>query len=137
MFKTLLQRLFCFFGLSLFSLSPLFAASTTNTPNPNGTWLLAVCSGLLTNAEPTPNNNYCAGFIQGVMLSWYTAEQQVNPQGARFWMSQFGSIPAVDSSQMVVKFLGQNPQLLSQGAVSLVIAAINQNYPIPSNNSES
>ena len=57
---------------------------------PNGNWLLGICSGILSNTSLTPNNNYCAGFIQGIMLAWYTAQTQINPQGAAFWLNQFG-----------------------------------------------
>ena len=98
---------------------------------PNGTWLLGTCSGFISNSAPTPNNNYCAGFIQGVMLSWYTAEQQINPQGAAFWMNVFGSIPAFDSAKTIITYMGKNPGILHESAVSVIIAAINQNYPIP------
>ena len=108
-----------------------FLSSGMLYASPNGTWLLSICSGLITTTAPTPNNDYCVGLIQGVMLSWYTAEEQVNPQGATFWMNMFGSIPALESAHIVVKYLGQNPQSMSQSAVSLIIAAINQNYPIP------
>ena len=94
-------------------------------------WLLGICSGILSNTSLTPNNNYCAGFIQGIMLAWYTAQTQINPQGAAFWLNQFGSIPALKSAQMVTHYLVQNPQSLNQSAVSLIIAAMNLNYPIP------
>ncbi len=97
----------------------------------NGTWLMSVCSGLINSTASTPGNNYCAGFIQGVMLSWYTAEQQVNPGGAAFWLSQFGKVPAIASAQMVIKYMNQNPQAMSHSAVDLIIAAINKNYPFP------
>ncbi|MCX7122587.1 MAG: hypothetical protein NTV32_02750 [Gammaproteobacteria bacterium] len=125
----MIKKIFAGSLLSLgLSSSTLYAETV---PTPNGTWLLGVCSGLITDTTPTPNNNFCAGLIQGVMLSWYTAEQQVNPEGATFWINEFGNIPAFDSAKMVVKYLGQNPQALQQGAVNLIIAAINQNYPIP------
>jgi hypothetical protein len=114
----------------LFCLSLGAAPLQANTAA-NGTWLLGLCSGLINSTASTPGNNYCAGFIQGVMLSWYTAQTQVNPQGAAFWIDQFGMVPAISSAQAVVKYLTQNPQILNQSAVSIIISVINQNYPIP------
>jgi hypothetical protein len=123
MLKKLLRLSCLILGLSAGTLHADTAA--------NGTWLLGICSGLITNETPTPNNNYCAGFVQGVMLSWYTAESQVNPKGAAFWINQFGTVSAVSSAKMVVTYLGQHPESMSHSAISLIIAAINQSYPIP------
>lgn len=132
MFKSALHQIIL--AGCLTCLSPLFADDAAPSPPviDNGAWLQGQCSGFATAPSLTIGNAFCVGYIRGVIQAWYTAESQVNPQGALFWIKEYGSIPSFQSAEMVFNYLHHDPHDLNNSAVSLIIAAVSQAYPIPS-----
>ncbi len=132
MFKSSLPQKITGMAVVLFLLqgAPLFADNTPPVID-NGSWLEAQCSGFASSPTLSVGNALCVGYIRGVIQSWYTAESQVNPQGAVFWIQEYGSIPSFKSAEMVYNYLHNDPHDLNNSAVSLIIAAVSQAYPIP------
>ncbi len=137
MFKSALHqiiRVTALLGL-LLQLGPLLAAAPTASAPPivdSGTWLQAQCAGFASAPSLTVENAFCTGYVRGVIQAWFTAESQVNQSGSRFWIQEYGGIPSYEFAQTVFTYLQHHPGDLSTSAVSLIIKAINQVYPIPS-----
>lgn len=117
--KNILTTLILFFLLGFFSLTQAAI---------RGDEMLRACTGNIQKVEEAGGKLFCLGYMSGFLDS-YMITQEVHGNERKLFCLPPAGLTTSEAAQVIVDYLGKNPNKLEQSARSLIILAFIEKFP--------